>query len=102
VLGHYNPRTKDFGVKEDRLKYWMSQQVSLSPTIHNLFITQKLMEGTKIKSFTIPPKAKEEEKPAASEAVTSEAPTENAVEEATETPADETAQTETKTEEQAA
>ncbi len=64
VLGHYNPRTKDFAVKsEDRLKYWIAQHVELSPTIHNLLITKKLIEGKKTQAFNIPkkPAAKVEE-----------------------------------------
>jgi small subunit ribosomal protein S16 len=61
ILGHYNPRTKDFTVKEDRLQYWVSQHVSLSPTVHNLFVTKKLIDGAKVKAFSIPKK----EEPAA-------------------------------------
>jgi small subunit ribosomal protein S16 len=68
ILGSYNPRKKVFVVKNDeRLKYWISQNVQISPTVHNLFVTNKVLEGGKVKSFTIPKKeaAKEEAKPAA-------------------------------------
>ncbi len=53
VLGHYNPRSKQFGIKdEERLKYWMSQHVQLSPTVHNLFVEKKLLDGKKVKAWT--------------------------------------------------
>ena len=56
ILGHYNPRTKDFAIKEDRVQYWMSQRVELSPTVHNLFVTKKLVATPKVKAFSIPAK----------------------------------------------
>jgi small subunit ribosomal protein S16 len=61
ILGHYNPRTKDFGIKQDRLQYWIAQHVTLSPTVHNLFVTQKLIDDKKVKAFTIPAKPVEPE-----------------------------------------
>ncbi len=71
ILGHYNPHTKVFGIKEDRLKYWMDQHVTLSPTVHNLFVTKAILEGvTKVKAFTIPKKPVEPEAPAAPAATT--------------------------------
>jgi small subunit ribosomal protein S16 len=72
ILGSYNPRTKAFTIKEDRVKYWMSQHVTLSPTVHNLFVTQKLLEAAKVKAFSIPAKPEE---PAAPPAATPAAPT---------------------------
>jgi small subunit ribosomal protein S16 len=52
VLGHYNPRSKDFGIKDpERLKYWVNQHVELSPTVHNLLIEKKLVEGKKVKAW---------------------------------------------------
>ena len=58
ILGHYNPRSKEFGVKsEERLKYWIGQNVQLSPTVHNLLVEKKLIEGKKVKAWQ--PKKKE-------------------------------------------
>lgn len=70
VLGAYNPRKKDFKVNEDRVKYWVSQRVQLSPTVHNLFVTKGLVEGAKVKAFNTPKKVEEkkEEAPAAASA----------------------------------
>lgn len=58
VLGHYNPRNKSFGLKnEERLKYWLGKKVALSATVQNLLIEKKLVEGTKVKAWQ--PKKKE-------------------------------------------
>ena len=57
LLGHYNPRTKEFGIKnEERLKYWISQHIELSPTLRNLLITKGMLQGEKVKAWR--PKAK--------------------------------------------
>ncbi len=56
ILGSYNPRKKAFQVKEERVKYWLGQRIELSETVHNLFVTNKLVEGKKVKAFTIPKK----------------------------------------------
>jgi len=59
VLGSYNPRlfAKDKGVatggkeitlKEDRIKYWLSQGAKASDTVHNLLVDQGVVEGPKI------------------------------------------------------
>ncbi|HEX5430019.1 MAG TPA: 30S ribosomal protein S16 [Patescibacteria group bacterium] len=73
VLGHYNPRSKAFGIKdEERLKYWMGQHVELSPSVHNLLIEKKLTEGKKVKAWK--PK-KSAETAAAAEAPKPQEPT---------------------------
>jgi len=56
VLGSYNPRKKTFQVKEERLKYWLGQKVSLSETAHNLLVTKGLLDAKKVKAFNIPKK----------------------------------------------
>ena len=57
VLGSYNPGRKNFQAKEERLKYWLAQKVQLSETVHNLLVTKGLLDGAKVKSFSIPKKA---------------------------------------------
>ena len=59
VLGAYNPRSKDFKVNDERVKYWITQRVELSPTVHNLFVTKGLLEGAKVRAFNTPKKAPE-------------------------------------------
>ncbi len=58
VLGHYNPRNKQFGIKDqERLNYWLGQHVKLSPTVHNLLVEKKLITEKKVKAWQ--PKKKE-------------------------------------------
>src|SRR6185503_15271402 len=58
VLGHYNPKSKEFAIKEpERLNYWISQHVSISPTVHNLLVEKKILTEKKIKAWQ--PKKKE-------------------------------------------
>ena len=59
ILGSYNPRKKLFQVKEERVQYWINQRVELSPTIHNLFVSNKLMDAKKVKAFSTPKKPAE-------------------------------------------
>lgn len=65
VLGHYNPKSKDFAIKDqERLKYWVGQHVSISPTVHNLLVEKKMLEGKKVKAWQ-PKKKEATEAPAA-------------------------------------
>jgi small subunit ribosomal protein S16 len=56
ILGSYNPRKKVFQAKEERVKYWVSQHVQISPTVHNLFVTKGLLDAKKVKAFNTPKK----------------------------------------------
>jgi small subunit ribosomal protein S16 len=52
VLGHYNPRSKQLGIKDkERLSYWIGQHVSVSPTVHNLLVENKFLSGKKVKAW---------------------------------------------------
>lgn len=82
VLGSYNPRKKSFRILEERLKYWLSQHVGVSPTVHNLLVAKGLMDGPKVKAFSVPKKEAPVETPAASgekpvEPASAESPAEN-------------------------
>ena len=50
-LGLYNPRNKEFTVKEERVKYWLEKHIPLSPTVHNLFVTKKLIDAKKVHAW---------------------------------------------------
>jgi len=63
ILGSYNPRKKTFKVNEERVKYWIGQNIEMSETIHNLFITKTLLDGKKVKAFNIPKKPSSAEAP---------------------------------------
>jgi len=91
VLGSYNPRKKTFQIKEERLKYWLGQKVSLSETAHNLLVTKGLLDAKKVKAFNIPKKPAE---PAAEKPAETSAPVETPAE-----AAEATAEVESKVEE---
>lgn len=59
ILGSYNPHSKDLQIKQERLTYWITQHIDMSPTIHNLFVSKKLVEGKKVLAFKLPKKAVE-------------------------------------------
>ena len=105
-LGTYNPRSKDFAVKEDRVKEWISKGAQPTDSIRNLFITKGILEGKKVnvlpKKTPIKSDAPEPEAAASAvvEAPVAEAPTEAQVEaEAEPAPTEAEAPAETKAEE---
>lgn len=73
MVGSYDPRSDRVDLKADRIKHWISQGAQTSDTVHNLLISQKIIEGKKINVLpkkTVPKK----EEPAAAEAPVAEAP----------------------------
>jgi len=59
-VGFYNSLTKEKILKEERIKYWLSKGAKPSPTVYNLLVSEKIIEGKKI---DVHKKAKKEEKP---------------------------------------
>ena len=47
-VGFYNPLTKEKSLKADRIKYWISVGAKPSSTVHNLLVSEKIIEGKKI------------------------------------------------------
>lgn len=93
VLGNYNPRSKNFKIKEERVKYWISQRVQLSPTVHNLFVSNGILEGAKVRAFNVP-----KSPPVGGEALKTGPKAEEAAASTPETPAVEAAPAENKPE----
>lgn len=59
LLGHYNPRTKELGIKNpERLQYWIKEHVKVSPTVYNLLITKGFLSGNKAQAWR--PKVKKD------------------------------------------
>lgn len=84
ILGNYNPRLKTKVFKAEKIKYWLSQGAKASPTVHNLLVSEKIIEGPKVKAWRPKVKAKGEAKPASAEGTSvkpAEAPTEAKAEE---------------------
>jgi small subunit ribosomal protein S16 len=83
ILGNYDARHSETSVfKADRISHWMSVGAQVSPTVHNLLITKKIISGKKINNL---PLKKAIVKPAALEStgVAKEAPAEAKIEVAT-------------------
>lgn len=51
ILGSYDPHTKSIQVKTDRVRYWLSRGAHLSPTTHNLFVDQHIVDGPKVTAW---------------------------------------------------
>jgi small subunit ribosomal protein S16 len=100
LIGNYNPHTNAFNVDEERVKYWMGVGAQVSPTLHNLLVTNGLIKGDKInvlpkKSPVVKEEKETEEK---TEKADEETP-EDAVKEAAEVARDEEEPVEEKAEE---
>lgn len=50
ILGSYDPYSKELKVKADRIKYWISQGSGLTPSVNNLLVEKKIIEGKKVKN----------------------------------------------------
>src|SRR3990167_10282310 len=57
VLGSYDPRKSTDSFNTERIKHWLSQGISLSPTVHNLFIKNRIISGKKIDVAAVSKKA---------------------------------------------
>ena len=85
LLGSYNPRFNHVQIDGERAKAWISKGVQPSPTVHNILVGQKIIEGKKVnvlpkKSPIVDEEAskKAAEEPAATEKAAPEASTEEA------------------------
>lgn len=47
VLGFHNPKQSVSEFKKDRIAYWISVGAQPSDTVHNLLVSQKIVEGKK-------------------------------------------------------
>ncbi|MBI2618182.1 30S ribosomal protein S16 [Candidatus Kaiserbacteria bacterium] len=48
VLGNYNPRLNTLSLEGERIVHWMGKGAQVSDTVHNLLVSQKIIEGKKI------------------------------------------------------
>lgn len=53
ILGFYNPLTKKKNVKKDRVLYWISKGAQPSVSIHNLLVSEKIIEGKKVATHSV-------------------------------------------------
>lgn len=59
ILGSYHPKTKATVLKNERILHWLSKGAKASPTVHNLLIAKKVIEGKKMAVVKAPVAKKE-------------------------------------------
>ena len=60
ILGSFNVQKGEHKLEVERIKYWLSVGAQVSPTVKNLLIDKKIIEGTKVR--TLNSKVKKEAK----------------------------------------
>jgi small subunit ribosomal protein S16 len=48
MVGSYDPRVNKVELKADRIKHWLSMGVTVSDTVHNLLVSEKIIDAKKI------------------------------------------------------
>lgn len=48
MVGSYDPRVDRIELKAERVKHWLSHGAKASDTVHNLLVSQKIIDGKKI------------------------------------------------------
>lgn len=51
LIGNYNPKLGQININGEKAKQWLSQGVQASDTVHNMLISQKVIEGKKRNSL---------------------------------------------------
>ena len=64
-LGYVDPLKKRKSLNKERIQYWLSKGAQASATIHNLLVSEKIVESAKIHVSRLSKKAKEAIKAAA-------------------------------------
>lgn len=52
-LGTYDPFSKKAQFKAERVKYWLGVGAKPSPTVWNLLVNQKIVQGAKVKAAKV-------------------------------------------------
>lgn len=73
-LGFLNPKTKVKAFKKERILYWISKGAKCSPTVNNLLVSGKIIEGKKVKAWRPKTSSSGAKKKEGEEAVKSEMP----------------------------
>lgn len=60
ILGYVDPLTKRKSLKKDRILHWISVGAQPSATVHNLLVSEKIIEAKKVKKFSVTKRAKAE------------------------------------------
>ncbi len=60
ILGYVDPLTKRKSLEKDRILHWIKMGAQPSATVHNLLVSEKIIEGAKIKKFSVTKRSKAE------------------------------------------
>lgn len=52
LLGSYNPKLGTVEIDGEKAKYWLSQGVQPSVTLHNMLVSKKIIEGKKLNALS--------------------------------------------------
>ena len=80
-VGFYNPQTKEKVLRGERIKYWLSVGAKPLETVYNLLVSEKIIEGKKIKIYQKLKKEKETVPATAAPATQTSSPVETVKEE---------------------
>jgi small subunit ribosomal protein S16 len=47
LIGNYNPKLGQITINAEKAKHWLAQGVQASDTVHNMLVSQKVIEGKK-------------------------------------------------------
>lgn len=47
-LGFFDPKTKRIDLKKERIRYWIGKGAQVTPSVFNLLIEERVLEGKKI------------------------------------------------------
>lgn len=86
VLGSYNPQFDTVALEKDRVSHWMKMGAQVSDTVHNILVSQKVIEGKKknVLPRSTPPQKEEAAAPEAAAPAETSAEAPAAAEEAIE------------------
>lgn len=59
-LGYYNPHTDEFKISNEDVKKWIGNGAKATNTVHNLLVTNKIIDAEKVTSWKPKKKAEEE------------------------------------------
>ncbi len=71
-LGYKNPLTKKVSLNKERILYWISKGAKPSETVHNLLVSEKIIEDKKVHVSKLSTKKKAEIAKTAASAATAE------------------------------
>lgn len=61
MVGSYDPRVDTVSLKADRIKHWLAHGAQTSDTVHNLLVSNKIIDAKKINVLPKKTVAKKEE-----------------------------------------